>query len=507
MNLASANTPATFCPPQYRTRVLVAAILASSLGFIDGTVVAIAMPGIRADLSASLVAAQWVSAAYLLMLSALLMAGGALGDRYGLKPVFAAGISLFLIASLFCAAAPNAGFLIAARAFQGFGAAIMVPGSLAIIAKAYPADERGRAIGIWASASASTAAFGPLAGGLILGATGDWGWRLIFAINLPLGMLSLFLLFPIPTDAPLSHARLDFAGILLATVGLGVMSFGLTGGFAGMDGAQGNMPWPDGLLTGIGIAILAVFLWWQTMASAPMLPLALFSDRAFAGANLATFLLYFALGAMLFFLPMVLISAWQTGPAMAALPFLPISLLVGAMSGPVGRLAGKRGPRSFMAIGSALCAVGYVLMALTMHLQWFWLALIPSMAVTGVGLGLLVSPLSIAVMTGVPGGQTGVASAVNNTVARLSGLVATAALGAVVALAFSLTAGDLLPGLQFGQIPASGTDPTDWALFSAASNAALSAVCWICALASLAAALVSWWTLEGTRRSAQDGQR
>ncbi len=501
MNLPSASTTETFCPPQYRTRVLTAAILASSLGFVDGTVVSIALPAIRANLPASLVAAQWVSASYLLMLSALLMAGGALGDRFGIKPVFAGGIALFLIASLLCSFAPSAELLIAARTLQGIGAAIMVPGSLAIIAKAYPPALRGQAIGVWASFSAATAALGPLAGGLILSATGDWGWRLIFAINLPLGLVSLGLLQPVPADSPSGKARLDIAGVVLATAALGLLSLGLTGGFPGMAGENGSAPLPELRLVVGGFAILALFFWWQTKAISPTLPLGLFRDPTFAGANLATFLLYFALGAMLFFLPMTLISAWNTGPTLAALPFLPISLLVGAMSGPVGKRAGKTGPRNFMAVGSLVCASGYAFLALTAHLQWFWLALMPSMVVIGAGLGLLVSPLSIAVMTGVPGGQTGVASAVNNTVARLSGLMATTSLGVVVAMIYSSMAGENLPGFQYGQIPSGIEDAQALMLFSDASNAALAMVGWICTAASLVAAMVSWLTL-GERSTA-----
>ncbi len=490
------NTDDTFCPPQKRSYVLVAAILASSLGFIDGTVISIAVPAIRADLSASLTGVQWVSSAYLLMVSSLVMAGGALGDRFGLRNIFAAGIVLFLVASVLCALAPDAGFLVAARALQGLGAAIMIPGSLAIIAKAYPPSERGRAIGIWAAASAITSALGPIGGGAILSATGDWGWRLIFAINLPLGSIALAVLFRAPADEPEGRRRLDPGGIVLATLALGTMAFGLSGGRAALAGdAAGGAPAADWPVTIGGFFLLAAFLQWERRTRQPMMPLSLFADPGFSGANLATFLLYFALSAVLFFLPMTLITAWGVSTVEAAIVFLPITVLVGLMSGPAGKASGRMGPRFFMAGGSAVCAVAYAWMAHTMNQQQFWGALFPAMTLMGLGMGLLVSPLSAAVMTRVPDSQTGVASAINNTVARMSGLFAVASLGGVISLAFVHSAG-LATGTTFGQVPAAGADPAIVAAWRTASNFAFSAVAWIAAAMCAAAAVVSWISLE-----------
>jgi EmrB/QacA subfamily drug resistance transporter len=485
--VAEKLTDETFCPPKLRTQALAAAILASSLGFIDGTVVSIALPSIRASLDASLTEAQWFAAAYALMLSSLVMAGGALGDRFGIRRTFAAGIGVFILSSLVCAMAANAMALIAARVLQGTGAAIMVPGSLALIAKAYPPQERGRAIGIWASASAATSAFGPLAGGLLLAATGDEGWRLVFAINLPLGLLALALLWPVPDDVPDYCRKLDISGVILATASLGMVALGLTGGFAG-EGDSG-IPVPDWTLTAFGTCLFAAFLFWQAKAASPMMPLDLFADRAFAGANLATFLLYFALGALLFFLPMTLIAAWRLDTATTALVFMPVALLVGAMSGPVGRLSGRQGVRLYMAGGSAVCAAGFAILAATTHLQDFWFAVMPCMGLIGVGFGLLVSPLSVAVMTTVPDHQTGMASAINNTVARLSGLMATASLGGIAAAVHSSQfAGQT--SLSFGEIPPTGLDPVLLVQFSQASNAAFSAIAAISAAFSLLAAAI-----------------
>ncbi|TIW32040.1 MAG: MFS transporter, partial [Mesorhizobium sp.] len=215
----------TFCPRTRRRYVLIAAILASALGFIDGSVLAIAMPALRENLGASLAEAQWISNAYALTLSALILAGGAAGDRFGLRRAFVTGIALFIATSLACALAPNAGVLIAFRAIQGVGAAIMVPGSLAIIAKAYPKKERGRAIGIWAAASALTTALGPVLGGLVLSTFGNGIWRAIFAINLPLGLISIYLLLAkVPADEPTEERSLDLGGAGLATLAFGLLA-------------------------------------------------------------------------------------------------------------------------------------------------------------------------------------------------------------------------------------------------------------------------------------------
>src|SRR5688500_9564096 len=228
-SLAADASGSTFCPHSRRRFVLIAAILASALGFIDGSVVSIAIPAIRADLGATLADAQWISNAYALTLSALILAGGAAGDNFGLRRTFVAGIVLFVVASLACAAAPGAASLIVARAVQGIGAAIMVPGSLAIIAKAYPKKERGRAIGIWAASSALTTALGPVIGGVLLSSFDDSVWRWIFAVNLPLGGLAIyFLAAKVPADAPGATRALDLGGAALATASLGALAYGFT---------------------------------------------------------------------------------------------------------------------------------------------------------------------------------------------------------------------------------------------------------------------------------------
>ena len=221
MSTTSAPAQPAFVPAERRIFVLVAAILASSMGFIDGSVLSIATPAIRADLGASLADVQWVSNAYMLFLASLLLIGGAAGDRFGLRNVFSLGIALFVLASLVCAIAPDAQFLIVARAVQGFGAALMVPGSLAIIAKAYPREQRGKAIGLWSSFSSLTTILGPVIGGFVLTTLGEWSWRLVFAINLPLGGIALALLWlRVPADMPDRSRPIDLVGGALVTIGL-----------------------------------------------------------------------------------------------------------------------------------------------------------------------------------------------------------------------------------------------------------------------------------------------
>ena len=272
--------------------MLFAAILASALGFIDGTVVSIAIPAIRSDIGATFADAQWISNAYAVTLSALILAGGAAGDNFGLRRTFVIGIVLFIMASLACALAPGPSSLIAARAVQGIGAAIMVPGSLAIIAKAYPKEERGRAIGIWAASSALTTALGPVIGGLILSTFGAGVWRLIFAINLPLGAVAVYLLlFKVPADKPAERRDLDLSGAAIATAGLGALAYGLT---ALSSGDAGSIVLPLAFVV-VGIFVFVGFILWERRQHDPMVDLSFFRSGAFSGANAATFFLYFAL--------------------------------------------------------------------------------------------------------------------------------------------------------------------------------------------------------------------
>lgn len=480
----------SFCPQRSRRYVLFAAILASALGFIDGSVLAIAMPVLRANLGASLVEAQWISNAYALTLSALILAGGAAGDRFGLRRAFVAGIAMFVIASIACALAPNAPMLILFRAIQGIGAAVMVPGSLAIIAKAYPKNERGRAIGIWAAASALTTALGPVIGGLVLSSFGSGIWRAIFAINLPLGALAIWLLLAkVPADAPSQHRGLDLGGAALATLAFGAMAYGLTamsasGGEAGMVNLAAFV---------LGLAALAAFLVWERRQREPMVDLGLFRIAAFTGANVATFFLYFALSAVLFYLPMLLIAGWGLSTAEAGFIFLPLSAAIALLSGPVGKWSDRTGPRLPIACGSFVVGIAFSGLAVLAGsgFKGFWTGVFPLMVVMGLGMALVVSPLSTAIMTAVEDKDTGAASGINNAIARLAGLMAVAALGAVASLVYAASGGGVV-GVEFGALPETNLTMATEATRLAATDRAFQAVAVISACMCFVAALAAW---------------
>jgi EmrB/QacA subfamily drug resistance transporter len=489
----TAAPQGTFCPAHQRIYVLVAAILASSMGFIDGSVLSIATPAIRADLGATLADAQWISNAYMLFLASLLLIGGAAGDRFGLRNVFSIGIVLFVAASLVCSMAPNPAFLIYARAVQGIGAAMMVPGSLAIIAKAYPREERGKAIGLWSAFSSLTTILGPVIGGLVLTTLGDWSWRLVFAINLPLGGIALaLLLLRVPADQPEAGRRLDWVGGILITAALLLIALGLTG-------SEGNAPLISHILIycGAGLVALLAFLWWEGRSPAPMLPLYHFRRPAFSGAQGLTFALYFALAAISFFLPMTMIGGWGVTAAEASIVFLPLGILLTLLSSTAGKLADRVGPGPMIAAGAAIVGLAFLLMGLCAPLQDPWLGVLPFTILMGLGMSAVVSPLSTAVMTSVEDRDTGLASGVNNAVARVAGLLAVALMGGVAAFVFERALGGFaeLP-IFFGMKPDAALPADAEAARLGANNAAFAAIAYTNAALALFSAAIAWFTQE-----------
>ncbi len=458
--------PVSFCAAGDRKRLLWAAILASSMGFIDSSVTSIAMPAMRASLGATLAEAQWVNAAYLLTLSALVLTGGAAGDRFGIARVFALGILVFVAASIACAFAMTPELMIAARAVKGVGAALMVPGSMALVSRAYPREERGRALGLWAAASTMTTALGPVLGGMLVTWGGEFGWRLIFALNLPLGLAALALVRGrTPGDRGRPGVQIDVVGAILASAGLALLAFVLT------DAGAGIGPW---LATGV---TLGAFVAWEASAPAPMVRLGLFRNRVFAVANLVTLALYFALNGVMFYLPMTAVSAWGVTALEVTAAFLPISLLIGVLSAPAGRWADRFGPGPLMALGAALVALAYGGLSVFATGGDFWGRIVPLMVLAGAGLGLVVAPLTAAVMQGAGDDEQGAASGINNAVARVAGLMAVALLGRVAAAAY----GPDGPGFA---------SPGGDAAHLAATSAAFAWVALIAAcLAGLAAAL------------------
>lgn len=474
-----------FVAPEKRIYVLVAAILASSMGFIDGSVIAIATPAIRADLGASLADAQWVSNAYLLLLSSVLLLGGAVGDRFGIRNVFAGGIVLFVVASVGSALAPSPAFLIAARAIQGLGAAFMVPSSLAIIARAYPREVRGGAIGIWSSASSFFTIAGPVIGGFVLTGLGDWSWRLVFAVNLPLGAAALFLLFTqVPADRPDAARHIDIGGAVLSTLALLLLALALTG----TDTASITR-------IGLGVAglvLAGVFLWWEARSASPMMPPGLFRDRAFSGAQALTFALYFSLAAISFYLPATMIAGWSATPTEVSLVLLPLGIMLTLLSPLSGKLSDRFGPGPMIAAGATLVAIAFGGLGLLVGTHQVWFVVLPLMLLFGLGMSLVVSPLSTAVMTSVADRDTGTASGINNAVARVAGLFAVATMGGLASAIFQGTLGGAAEGLSFGAPVVGGLPPAA----VAATDTAFSAIAYVTAALSLLSGVIAWVTLD-----------
>jgi EmrB/QacA subfamily drug resistance transporter len=488
-------------PPVAATRaaVLAAAILASSLGFIDGSVVPVAIPAIRADLGADFAQVQWISNAYMLLLSALILVGGAAGDLFGQRETYAGGIFVFCLTSLGCALAGSADQLIVWRALQGAGAAFMVPGSLALIARTFAPDERGRAIGLWSMASGVAAAFGPILGGFLIDAGGTPAWRWIFWINPPVALVALGLLYAwTPRLPPKPGASLDLLGALLVTVGLGGLALGLT--YASEPAIE-----PFRLASSflVGSAALAAFWIWEGSIEAPMLPRWLFGLPVFNGANLLTFFLYFALAGTLFFLPTTLIEALALPEAYAGSVFLPFTITMALMSRYSGGLSDRIGPRWPLTIGSVITGISFLGLGTATAAHAFALGVIPAMALMGIGMGLVVTPLSTTVMTVVDDALAGTASGVNNGVARIAGLFAVAGLGVVAALAYRL---DLDPAVVPGSYgePIAQPAPAAVLMRSNALITAFLAVSMATALLCFLSAVVAWLMIpQGNKRYGQ----
>ena len=469
-----AAEPVRFGTPQGRW-VLTAMVMGSGIAMLDATVVNVALRPIGAELGADLAGLQWILNGYLLTLASLILLGGSLGDRYGRRRVFVVGVVWFALASLLCGIAPNVPTLIAARALQGVGGALLTPGSLAILQASFHPDDRARAIGAWSGLGGLATAIGPFLGGYLVDQV-DWRW--IFLINLPVAVLvvlSAVRHVPESSDPTLAPG-LDVAGALCGALGLGGVTYAL------IEGPARGATSPEILITAIGgAAALVGFVVTERRSPHPMLPLDVFASRQFTSANLVTFAVYAALGAVFFLLVVNLQTVLGYSALQAGTASLPVTVIMLLFSSRAGQLAARIGPRVPMTAGPLVAAAGLVLMTRIVEGATYVGAVLPAIAVFGAGLALTVAPLTATVLAAAPAEHAGSASGVNNAVARVAGLLAVAVLPAVAGL--------------------SGDDYADPAAFSSGFRVAILVSAALCA----AGGAIAWTTIRNDVLQRDDG--
>jgi EmrB/QacA subfamily drug resistance transporter len=443
------------CAKEARAWVLAATILGSSMAFIDGTVVNVALPALQASFHATVVDLQWVVESYGVFLAALILVGGSFGDRFGRRLIFIVGVLVFALASAGCGIAANIHQLIFARSIQGVGAALLVPGSLAIISTSFDEKSRGLAIGTWSGFTAITTAIGPVLGGWLVEHA---SWRWVFFLNLPIAAAVVVIsLWRIPESRSVSAGRIDWSGATLSTLGLGSLVVGFIESL--------NLGWGSPLVFGsliLGASCLIAFVFVEAASSAPTLPLTLLKSRSFSGANLLTLFLYGAIGIFFFLFPLNLIQVQGYSPAAAGAAILPLILLNFFLSRWSGGLVARYGSRAPLIVGPLVAALGFALFAAASIGGNYWREFFPAVVVLGFGMALTVAPLTTVVMDSVNEDRVGTASGINNAVARVASVLAIAVLGIVMAKTFasqlnSSLAHLMLPPDVLGQLRANET--------------------------------------------------
>jgi EmrB/QacA subfamily drug resistance transporter len=509
-----AMPPATNAP-HVGLWVLIATILGSSMAFIDGSVVNVALPVIQRDLNATATDVQWIVEAYSLFLASLILVGGSLGDLFGRRRVFTIGVALFVVASFICGIASNILVLIISRAIQGVGGALLVPGSLAIISASFSVEQRGRAIGTWSGFTAITSIIGPVLGGVFVQYI---SWRGVFFLNIPLAIIVLIIAFwKVPESRnEQSSGHIDWWGTLLVTLGLGLVVYSLIE--AGSSGF-GNPTILAGLI--IGMIALVSFFFVEAHSPAPIVSLRLFRSPTFCGANILTFLLYGAMGSMSYFLPFNLIRVQGYPPTFAGAAFVPFILIMFLLSRWAGGLVHRYGAKLPLVLGPLITAVGFALYALpgiSNGAGDYWFTFFPAIVVQGLGMTITVAPLSTAIMGAVEQRNAGAASGINNAVSRTASLLAIAILGIVVLAVFTNTLDHGLATLNVSSsvrqlidaqntrltgitIPTSNvSQATQAALKGTVDQAFISSfrvVALICSGLAIASALSAWFLVEG----------